>query len=328
VRCAAVETAAVIDRIEVRGTVAPPPEKDAQVAPQVGGRLLSVEVREGDVVRKGQVVARIDTTPLLDAARQADAGLLRVRAERQNAETTLVRVQRVFDHGIATRQEVDDANARAAAAKASEAEAQALAHQAHLQIERATVMSPLKGVVLKVTRKPGELVDGTAATPIMEVADTSELELVADVPAQDLARLRRDAAAQITLPNLPGTSLLGTVARVAPAVDRVTGVGTVRIAIAHSSTLHPPVGSFGVAQVESSQTRQAMLVPKAALANFNGTQGILVCGADSVVHIRKVQPGATRGELVEVRGDLAVGEKVAVDPVLGLADGDAVEATN
>jgi RND family efflux transporter MFP subunit len=326
VKCAKVQTAAVKDRIEVRGTVAPPLERDAQVAPQVSGRLLRVEVREGDAVTKGQVVARVDTAPLLDTARQADAAVARARAERQNAETTLARVRRVFEHGIATRQEVDDGEAREASAKAAEAVAVAAAHQTHLQIERASVASPLKGVVLKVIRKPGELVDGTAATPVMEIADTSELELVADVPAQDLVRISKASHATISLPDLPAAKLTGSVARVAPAVDRTTGVGAVRIAIEHSTSVSPPVGTFAVAEVDSGQVRQATLVPQPALVHVTGSEGeVIVCGEDNVAHVRKVRPGPTRGELTEVHGEFAATDLVAVDPVLGLADGDAIE---
>src|SRR5262249_23659686 len=88
IRCASVQTKPVIHRVEVRGTVAPLPAGDAQLAPQVAGRLLKVEVREGDVVKASQEVARVDEAPLLDAVRQADAVLAKTRAEAKNAQAT------------------------------------------------------------------------------------------------------------------------------------------------------------------------------------------------------------------------------------------------
>ena len=325
VKCADVQLAMVKDSIEVRGTVAPLPARDAQVAPQVSGRLLRVEVREGDSVAAGQVVARIDDGPLLDAAHQADAALARTRAEHQNARTTLVRVQRVFEHGIAARQEVDDATAKEASARAAEAEAEAAARQAHRQVERATVHSPLKGVVLKVLRKPGELVDGTPATAIAQIADTSELELAADVPTSDLVRLVRGAPATVTFSAMPGQIFKASVARVSPTVDRVTGVGNARIAILRSDSLSPPVGTFGAARVESGEPHQAALVPLAAIRSVVGGEGeVVVCGADHVAHVRKVRPGSTREGMAEVRGELGPGDRVAVEPVLGLSEGDAI----
>jgi RND family efflux transporter MFP subunit len=325
VKCAQVQVAMVKDSIEVRGTVAPLPARDAQVAPQVSGRLLRVEVREGDSVVAGQIVARIDDGPLLDSAHQADAALARTRAEHQNARTTLARVQRVFEHGIAARQEVDDATAKEASAKAAEAEAEAAARQAHRQVERATVHSPLKGVVLKVLRKPGELVDGTAATAIAQIADTSELELAADVPTSDLVRLIRGAPATVTFSALPGQSFKASVSRVSPAVDRLTGVGSARIRIERSDSVAPPVGTFGTARVESGEPHQAALVPRAAIRSVVGGEGeVVICGVDHVAHVRKVRSASTRDELVEVRGELGAADRVAVEPVLGLAEGDAI----
>jgi RND family efflux transporter MFP subunit len=326
VKCAPVERATVTERIELRGTVAPPLDKDTQLAPQVSGRLLSVDVREGDPVTAGKVVAKVDDAPLVDAANQADAALARAKAESENAQTTHARVKRVFEHGIAARQEVDDAAAKEAAARAAEAEAEAAARLAHRQIERAQVRSPLSGVVLKVLRKPGELVDGTPSTPVLEVADLSQLELAGDVPAQDLMRLERGAPATVVFSALPGVELKGEVVRVAPSVDRTTGVGTVRVGLKPAADGHkPPVGVLGTARVDTGAPHEATLVPAAALRAVTGSEGeVVICGDDHVAHVEKVQPGPTRGAMVELRGDLDAGTEVAVDPVLGISDGDAL----
>lgn len=324
--CVSVESALLKDTIEVRGTVAPPLDRDAQVAPQVAGRLLMVGVHEGDVVSAGQVIARVESAPLVDAARQSDAAVLRARAEQQNTETTLARVRRVYEHGIVSKQELDDAVAREAASQAALVEAQAAANQAHRQTERASVRSPFAGVVLKVLRKPGELVDGTPATPVADVADVSVLELVADVPAQDLVRLVANAAAEITFSALPDKAFSGVVSHVAPAVDRITGVGSVRVALSLDARARPPVGAFGTAQVESGEPHATMLVPRGAVRALTESGAEIVeCGRDRRAHVRKVRVGIARGSSVAVYGDLAQNTRVAVDPVLGLEDNDALE---
>jgi multidrug efflux system membrane fusion protein len=326
VQCAEVQVKSVKDTLEVRGTVAPLPDREAAVASQVTGRLLKVEVREGDEVAVGDVLAKVDDAPLADAARQADAALARAKAEHDNAETSLARIRHVFDRGIAARQEVDDAAAKEASAKATQVEAEAAARQAHRQIERAAVRSPLRGVVLKVLRKSGELVDGTPATAIVEVADISELELVADLPAQDLVRLSREAPAILTFTALPGREFHGSVSRVSSSVDRTTGVGTGRIRLLDKEPPRPPVGSFGVARVESGEPHQATLVPPAAVRNVAGGEGeVVVCGPDNVAHVRKVRPGSVRDGFVEIQGELGPADRVAIEPVLGLSDGDALE---
>src|SRR5947207_1858619 len=97
-----------------------------------------------------------------EAASLILAGLSLV-GERRNADATQARTERVFEHGIAARQEVDDAATRSATARAVENESEAVAKRARRQVERATVRSPIAGVVVRLLRRPGELVDGTPA---------------------------------------------------------------------------------------------------------------------------------------------------------------------
>jgi RND family efflux transporter MFP subunit len=330
VQCGPAVVREVSDTIDIRGTLAPLPDRDAQVSPQTAGRITRVLVREGDRVVANQPVAQIDTSPLQDDAAEAQAAVAKARAERRNAETTLERVKRVVDHGIAARQELDDAVAREATARASEAQAAAAARRASLHISRATVRSPMNGVVLKVMRHSGELADGTPATAIVEIGDPSKIELVGDAPGQDLVRLARGARATVTLTGIAGTTFAGAVSAVSPAVDRSTGLGVVRVELDLSRGASPPVGMFGVARIATGKPRPATLVPAVALRNAAGPEAeVVVCGADGVARVVKVKTGNGGGihigDLVEVTGDLKPGARVAVAPVLGIADGDKLE---
>ncbi|MBI3894047.1 MAG: efflux RND transporter periplasmic adaptor subunit [Candidatus Wallbacteria bacterium] len=327
VKCAPVQTGERTEEIEVRGTVAPLPGLDVNVTPQVPGRVQSVEVVEGDLVKTDQVVAHIDDAALADAARQADAALAKARAERKNAEVTLARSRRVFERGIAPRQEVDDAVARAASARASQDDAEAAVRQAHRQADRAVVKSPLGGSVLKVLRRQGEMVDGTPATPVLEIADASRLDLVADVPAADLMRITRGSKAKVLIPSLPGKTLAGTVRLYPPTVDRTTGIGSVRISLELPQGIALPIGLYAIARIGTGQVSKVLLVPRASVRNAVGEEAeVVVCGTDKKAHVKKVRPGAVRDGLVEVKGEIAAGDRVVVEPVIGISDGDALEA--
>ena len=324
VHCAPVEMATVEDAIELRGTVAPLPDRDAQVAPQVAGRIVQLMVREGDRVTAGQPVARIDDGPLIDQEKEAAAGLAKVVAERRNAEATLARTERVFEHGIAARQEVDDATTRADSARAAERQAEGIAQRARRQVERATVRSPLAGVVVRLLRRPGELVDGTPATPVVEVADPSHLELDCDAAAAELVRIEKGARAELTVPAIPGAAWAGKVAAVSPAVDRATGLGTVRIAFAFDGAARPPLGVLGAARIVTGPARRAPVIPQRALRSGLGAEtDVVLCGGDGLAHVRQVRRGVAAGAKIEVQG-LAVGERVALDP-LGLTDGQPID---
>jgi RND family efflux transporter MFP subunit len=374
VRCAPVETRSVRTQVVLHGTVAPLPDRDAQIAPQVPGRILAVLVREGDQVARGQPLARVDAAALSDQVKEADAQLAKAQAEAGLARTTRARIDRVFQRGIAARQELDDAEARVATAQAGESEARAAAEIARRQLDRASVRSPLRGVVLKLFRKTGELVDGTPATPIVEVGDPERLELVASATAAELVRVHVRDVARVEVPSLPDGNLRGTVAAVSPAVDRATGLGSVRITLHAGTGTRPPVGVSGLARIQTGVPREATLVPTAALRAASGDDGeIVVCGTDRkahVVHVRRASSSDEAGVgLTEVRlsalaqvpaapqvpgtavnnrtavnnptsasssglvsgtasgagSGLVSGTVVAVDPVLGLADGDLIE---
>ena len=326
VHCAPAQTMEVGDEVAVRGTIGPLPEKDAQVAAQVSGRILSVLVREGDPVAAGQVLAKVDSGPLGDDAHAAAAALAKAHAEVKNAEATAARVARVFEHGIAARQELDDATTRAEAARAAENEAAAASERAHRQLRRAEVASPLAGVVIRLFRRPGELVDGSPATPILEIADPSHLELTADAAASDLVRLRKGQRADVSVAALPGRAWKGTVKVVSPAVDRATGLGVVRVTLELTDGDRPPIGLLGLANVQLGAPRSVVGVPTAAVRNGRESEAeVVLCGADGLAHVLRIPRGAAAPEKgkLEAKG-VTAGQLVALDS-LGINDGDALE---
>jgi RND family efflux transporter MFP subunit len=313
----------VADTVEIRGTVAPLPDRDAQVSAQVPGRVVRLLVREGDRVTVGQLLAKLDDGPLVDDLHAAEAALAKTRVEVRNAEATSARVERVYEHGIAAKQEVDDARARAQSAGATSSEAEAAARRAQRQVERAAIPSPLPGVVVRLLRRPGELVDGTPATPIVEVADPSRLELVADVPASDLVRLQKDQTAEVAISALPGAPLTAKVAAVSPSVDRATGLGVVRLALPEGS--HLPIGVLGTAHVQVGAARTSVGVPSPAVRSGTGAEvEVVLCGADGHAHVRRVPRGVSMGGRTETPG-LEAGQRVVVSPVIGLGDGEPIE---
>jgi len=324
VRCAPAVSRAVTDGVELRGAIAPLPDRDAQVAAQVSGRILSVLVREGDRVEAGQLIAKVDSGPLADDAHAATAALAKAHAEVKNAEATAARVQRVFEHGIAARQELDDATTRAEAARAAESEAAAASERAHRQLRRAEVASPLAGVVIRLFRRPGELVDGSPATPILEIADPSHLELTADAAASDLVRLRKGQRAEVSVAALPGRAWKGTVNVVSPAVDRATGLGVVRVTLELSDGDRPPIGLLGLANVQLGAPRQVVGVPTAAIRNGRESEAeVVLCGADGLAHVLRIPRGTSASGKSEAKG-VTAGQLVALDG-LGINDGDPIE---
>jgi RND family efflux transporter MFP subunit len=319
VHCVLPEPMAVDDVVALRGRIQPPPGGDLPVASQVQGRVVTVAVREGQAIGKGDLVATVDDAASRDAVRQADATVEQARAGETNAQATLARTRALVARGIAAKQELDDAVAREEAAAASVNAVAASADLARRTLGRVQVRSSFAGVVTHLWRGPGALVDGTAATPIVQLAAQGALDFVADATEHELGRVREDQRAHGTLTD-SGDTFDGVVRARSTALDRETGLGSVRISVTDTK-MGPAMGAFGRVVITLLHREGVAVVPSAALrgAIADGSE-VLVC-KDGHAELRKIDVGFHDEAHAEVRSGLHPGERVAVDHVLGLDDG-------
>lgn len=314
--CQAIAATAIDELVDVAGVIAPPPKLDAIVSSPVAGRVAQVAVDEGDAVAAGALLAVIEDPALGAGAIEARAAVDSASAQKLAVDQEVARQARLEASGIGARKDLDDARAKQAAAVADLATARARLGLADAQLARREVRAPRAGVVLRLQRKVGESVDGTAATPLAEIADIRTLELHAQAPPAALRALRDGMPATIRTPSDPD-AIAGTVVRVAPAVDPTTLLGTVRIALAHSDGIK--VGVAATAQIAVAQ-RVGVQVPASALRrSLVGDDEVVVC-ANGAAHARKVTVGARGARGVAITEGLAAGEQIVVDRVLGLQD--------
>jgi RND family efflux transporter MFP subunit len=321
VTCKPVESATIDDTIDVSGVIAPPPKVDAIVSSPIAGRVAQVAVEEGDKVAAGALLAVIEDPALPAGSLEAKAGLESAKAQKVAADQEVARQERLVSSGIGARKDLDDAKAKQAAAAAEVAASSARSGLAGAQLARREIRAPRAGVVLHLQRKVGESVDGTAATPIAEIADLSVLELAAQVPPAALAPLREGMTATVHVIGVDAP-IAGTVVRVAPAVDPTTLLGLVRISLSKSDDVK--VGTAGTAQIATAK-RPGLRVPASALRrSLVGEDEVVVC-AGSAASVRKVTVGARGEGTVELKDGVKPGEAVVVDHVLGLQDGQVLE---
>ena len=327
VRCAAVETRQWSEIRSFRGTVAPQPDRDAVVSPQVAGRLLHVLVREGDVVNEGAVIAEVESWPLRDALRQAEAMLSQARALHKAAALAASREEHLFGRGISARQTFEAARAAEAQADGAIALATAQVDTARQNVERATVRAPIGGVVVRLLRRVGEVVDGTPATPVMEIADPASLELAASVSASDLVALNPGREASVSFDALAGRTFSASVRTVSPAVDSMTGVGFVRLSL-QTEGARLPIGILGTAEVQVGVPRSVDVVAASAVRNAGGAKTeVVICEGDQA-HPQAVVVGERRDGFVQIVSgleSLAGPVRVATNRLTGLEEGTALE---
>jgi HlyD family secretion protein len=284
--------------------------------------VVQLLAHEGQRTAPGDIVAIVDDMAARDAVRQAEAAVAQTRAAMTNADALLDRTRALVERGIAARQELEDAQAKAESARAGVVASTVAADLAKRTLGRVQVRSSLPGIVTRVLRGPGAIVDGSASTPILELASSSTLEFVGAVTQTDLARVR---PGQKATGALIGTadSLVGIVRALPSAIDSSTGLGTVRIVLDKGSG-SGPVGAYGQMQIVIGHHLGALLVPAAALrgAMVDGPE-IVIC-KDGTAQVSSMKAGVYDEQKVEVLAGLDESEFVAVDHVLGLSNETAI----
>ena len=313
-----VERRDLVDALLVRGSVTAPPNEDVKLASQVAGRVVSMRVAEGDSVRAGEVVAEIERPPLEDQERGAQAALAQAQAGLENARLNLGRTERLFERGIAAGKEVEDARAQQAAAEASLAQARAGLAAAERQLARARVTSPISGQVVKRFVGVGEQVDGTAAQPLVEVANLERVEVAAHVAADDLPRVRVGQKAELVSDAWPDRRFEGEVIAISPAVDPATNAALVRLRVANADRALK-VGMFAQARIALAEKRGVLVVPPSALSKSEDGAAVYVVTGEEATRTR-VELGLETKDAVEIVSGVKQGQRVLSSGVHGLGE--------
>jgi RND family efflux transporter MFP subunit len=335
VTVAAAATGPAVEWLELFGRVVPPADRDATIAPQVAGVLLEVKVRDGEAVRKNDVVARVDPAPLADALAGAEAAARRAAADAAFRRRTAERTRGLFEKGVASGQEAEADEAAAVGAEASELEAASALALARRRLAWAELRAPFDGVVLKVLRRAGDTVDGSPATPVVEIAAPTPVQVAADATAGALRSVAPGQRAEVTIhgeamapvqaatQDQGATALAAKVLRVSRSVDPATGAGEVRLDFADPD-VRLVLGTSVSIRVAVREKSDALTVPATALRHGPDGAAQVVVVEGTTARVRTVATGIADRERVEILSGLRAGEQVVVDDPVGLADGATV----
>jgi membrane fusion protein, multidrug efflux system len=314
-----VERADINSSLTVSGTIAALPNQDVRVSSLVPGRVVSMAVAEGDQVREGQALAKIDDRPLRDQFHQTEAAVQQAKANMDNARLSRDRNENLFQRGIAARKELEDARTQVSVSEATVRQAEAALALARLQLTRTEVRSPLDGTVVKRLVSVGEQVDGTAAQPIFEVANIREVELMGNVPAPYLNRIRVGQPLHISTEAISRQEFPGRVVAIAPAIDPNTNVGLVRIRLANRAG-ELRLGMFLSAALSLEKHPQTLVVPpQAVYRDQRGRPRVYRVEGDSATAI-PVEMGIETQDRVELLSGAKEGDTIILSGGFGLPE--------
>lgn len=282
-----------------------------------GLRLTEVRANVGDVVKKGQVLARFSPAAPQAEVAQARANLLEAQATAADAVANAERARSLQTTGALSASQINQyvtlektAMARVDALKSTLASQQ-------LRLGFANVLAPDDGVISARSATVGAVLGNGAE--LFRMIRKGRLEWRAEVTSSDLGRITAGMAARITLPG--GQTTTGTVRTVAPTVDAQTRIGLVYVDLPKAASA-AKAGMFATGDFEFGASN-ALTVPQQAVVVRDGFSYVFLVGADQRVAQRKVQVGRRVGERIEVMGVAA--DAVLVGSGAGfLNDGDLV----
>jgi RND family efflux transporter MFP subunit len=366
-----VQTAPAISRnlprfIEATGSLAADVSTD--VAPTVGGRVVSVGVDLGSFVQQGQVIVQLDPADARLRLEQSRAALQQAESNVQQTEARLglapnqkfdasrvaevqaaktayelaekqfARFEKLLESGDVSRSSYDQQKAQrdqlreqyqAALTQANQSYAAVLTARAAAQSARVavaqaekglrdvTVYSPISGYVSERPADVGEYV--STSSKVATVVRTNPMRVRIDVPEQAISNVRAGQSVSVSVSDYPDRAFAGRVARVSPNVSAQSRTLTVEAEVENGENLLKP-GQFATVRVLLPQTDPAILVPARAVRTDNGTSRLYVI-KDGVAHERLVATGQVEGDLIEIKGNVAADELVAISNVEQLADG-------
>ncbi|WP_298580261.1 efflux RND transporter periplasmic adaptor subunit [uncultured Luteimonas sp.] len=282
------------------------PRAESQVVAKTSGVALEVLVEEGQTVRAGQVLVRLDPDRARLQAAQSSAQMRKLEANFKRAQQ--LEAQQMVSANDLDQLRYDLENARA------------VNRLANLELSYANVVAPISGVIASRDIKPGNFVQ--INSPIFRIVDTARLEATLNVPEREITKLRAGQTVELTVDALPGRRFTGTVDRVAPVVD--TGSGTFRVVAGFEGDGELQAGMFSRLAIRYDQREDALVVPRRALLEDGGEPAVYAVREGKASRV-PLELGYSDGGWVEVRKGLAEGEAVVVAGKAALREGTAVQ---
>ncbi|MGB7404546.1 MAG: efflux RND transporter periplasmic adaptor subunit [Pacificimonas sp.] len=306
---------------DVRVTGSVGAQRDLPVGVQgQGGMVMSVLVDEGDYVREGQVLARIDKSVQSQQVAQLRAGVAQADADAALAQSELERAEALVERGFISTADIERRTAERDSARARVNVARAQLRAAEAQLAQLDVRAPESGLILERRVEEGQVVSpGSGA--LFRIAEDGQMELRANVAEADLRGLTVGQNADVQLTGSP-TAYKGRVWMVSPIIDPTTRQGEARILISGDQQVRP--GAFATGLIETG-TAERPVLPESAVFGGVDDAFVFIVDDENNVSRRTIVTGPVNASGVTIVDGLSGEERVVMSAGAFLNDGDPVE---
>jgi multidrug efflux system membrane fusion protein len=298
------------------------------VTAQVSGQIVAVKFKEGDVVKKGDVLFQLDPRPLQAAFNQAEATTARDQATLVSDEKDAARYAQLIKLGASSQQQTDVATATAKAMAATVAADKAAADVAKLNLAYSTVRSPVDGKTGPILIQIGNLVSANQANPLVTIAQIHPVKVSFFLPQTDLPRIQQRMSqnkmqATIHVQGQGGDVLQAPVDFVSNAVSNTTGTIELRATFANLDNVLVP-GQLTDTTVSLGEIDNATVVPHDAVNQGPDDSYVWVVDSQMKAQMRKVTVLNDDGTTAAIEGPVKPGDRVITEGSLRVVQGTKV----
>ena len=291
------------------------------VSPKRQGVLNALLVDEGDVVRKGQVLARMDSGDLRDRLDELKALERQAQADYDARQADFRRREILFQRGAISAADLDDFRARYLTSQAALVAAQERIQQRSVESDDLLIRAPFDGVITQRFAEPGAFVtptttaSATAGATSSSIVELSQgLEVAAKVPESDIGRIRVGQSASVRVDAYPDQRFEARVREIAPRAvktDNVTSFEVELDLIGPAPDLR--IGMTVDVNFQTGRTNASTLVPTVAIVTEEGKPGVLMVGEQDQPRFQAVELGASSGSQTAIINGVKPGTKVFID---------------
>jgi RND family efflux transporter MFP subunit len=312
------------------------PRRIATLSAKIQGRVTEVNFEEGQKVKFGDIVARLDDSNYAAILRQAEAQMRQAKVAMDNAAPTYARYQVLNSQGATSVEDVQGKRTLYDNARTQYDVARAAVALAQTNLRDTLVLAPFDGVVTVKVAQVGEVVAPSAAgggstrTGILTIVDMDSLEVQVDVSENYIERVQVGAPVTIHLEAYPELDIPGSVIAIIPTADQSKGTVQVRVAIkGKDSRILPQMASrvafLNLPEKGGSPAVSRVSVPVSAVQGTGKTGTVFLIGEEGKIEKRDVALGLKTGNSVVVLSGLSAGDRLVGDNLDKLHDGDRVK---
>lgn len=300
------------------------PEREAMIRAQVGGSVLQTYADQGQAVRAGQTLARIEAGGLQDVYLSARAGVTAASNSADVANHELARSEKLLAAGAIAERDIEQARRAAISANAALADARARLSTAQKQVGNTNVTSPMSGIVSERPISAGDVVQPGAA--MFTVVDPSSMRLEGSVPSEELNQVKVGAPVTFTVNGYPGRSFTGRVVRVNPTADPATR--QVRVFISIPNAEGKLVGGLFANGRLVSESRTGLVAPVTAVDARSNIPAVFRIKGGKVQRV-PVQLGLKDegSEKIEIVSGVQAGDTLLLGAAQGITPGTIVKVS-